>query len=197
MKHFKPAKPILIIAFALAMLLVPAPALAGSGDVIRDCSEDGVLDGRYSQGELQGALNGLPSDLDEYTDCRSVIRSAALDRAGGKRGSDPDAAISRVNSGAPASKGENLRVAKASESGDAVKIGDEQIKPGDAGFLAAGFNSNVPALLIALLVMFAMAALGGTALAVTHRWPAFATSVARPFRAIGRGVRSGISRFRD
>ena len=34
--------------------------------------------------ELDGALEQLPSDLDEYTDCRSVIRRAQLGAAGGK-----------------------------------------------------------------------------------------------------------------
>ena len=53
--------------------------------MIRDCSEDGVLNGKYSQSELDGALEQLPSDLDEYTDCRSVIRRAQLGSAGNKR----------------------------------------------------------------------------------------------------------------
>ena len=68
-------------AVALALLasaLVAAPAFGSAKDVIRDCTEDGVLNGHYSHGELAKALDQLPSDLDEYTDCRAVIRSAQL-----------------------------------------------------------------------------------------------------------------------
>lgn len=194
--NFKPVKPMLIAVAAAAVFALPSNALAGSGDVIRDCSEDGVLNGKYSQGELQGALNGLPSDLDEYTDCRSVIRSAALSKAGGKGGSNPKAAVSRINPNAPATAGEQQRVDRATKSGAAVQIGGEQIKPGDAGFLAAAFNNEVPTLLIALLALFGAATIGGCTLAVSHRWPAFAGGVAKPFKAVGRGVRSGFSRFR-
>jgi hypothetical protein len=192
---------ILIAAAALACCATPAASLASSADVIRDCSADGVLNGHYSQGELQGALHSLPSDLDEYTDCRSVIRQATLSKAGGKGGSNPGAAITKVNSSATATPSEQRRVDSAARAAGPVKIGDEVVTPGDAGFLAAAFKSHVPSLMLALLVVFALATLAGAALAFEHRWPrathAAANGAARPFRALGRKVRRGGPRIRD
>src|SRR2546423_3512911 len=59
-------------------LLAPASAHAGGAAVIRDCADDGRLQGHYNQRELRDALNSIPSDVDEYTDCRDVIRRAAF-----------------------------------------------------------------------------------------------------------------------
>jgi hypothetical protein len=186
-------------AIALS-LVVPAGAIASSAAVIRDCSADGSLEGNYSQGELQGALNGLPSDLDEYTDCRSVIRQAALAKAGGKGGDNPKAAVTGVDRNSPANPDEQRRIRGSGKSGAAVKIGGEEVKPGGKAFLAAAFNNDVPTLLVAVLVLFSLALIGGSLLAAQRRWPeAMQTAgagVARPFRAIGRGLRDGVSRFK-
>jgi len=43
------------------------------GLVIADCVVDGDLDRRYGRSVLRRALLILPSDVDEYTDCRRVI----------------------------------------------------------------------------------------------------------------------------
>src|SRR2546428_13751774 len=74
-----PRASFLSAALALVVSAVFAvPAFGSAKDVIRDCSEDGVLNGHYSHSELAKALAQLPSDIDEYTDCRAVIRSAEL-----------------------------------------------------------------------------------------------------------------------
>ena len=65
-------------------LAAPTGPAASAAAVIRDCSEDGVLDGNTPSREIEKALEQLPSDLDEYTDCRSVIRGAQLAVAKGK-----------------------------------------------------------------------------------------------------------------
>lgn len=73
-------------AFLLTLLLVLLPAgaaHASAAQVIRDCTDDGVLSGTYSQKELRTALANLPSDVDEYTNCRDVIRAAQLTGGGG------------------------------------------------------------------------------------------------------------------
>jgi hypothetical protein len=64
---------------ALAALALPAMAQAASpADVIRDCTLDGKLDRTYTQKELRRALAAIPSDVDEYTNCRDVISNAQL-----------------------------------------------------------------------------------------------------------------------
>ncbi|UGS38843.1 hypothetical protein [Capillimicrobium parvum] len=76
-------------AFLLTLLLVLLPAAAAhasAAQVIRDCTDDGVLSGSYSQKELRSALANLPSDVDEYTNCRDVIRAAQLSGGSGNAG---------------------------------------------------------------------------------------------------------------
>ena len=59
-----------------AALRFELAAIAMSDDVVRDCYEDGKLNGRYTREELREAEEDMPSDVDEYSDCRSVIVSA-------------------------------------------------------------------------------------------------------------------------
>src|SRR4051794_15647668 len=74
----------LFVPFAIALFLLPtAGAFASGAKVIRDCTDDGRLEGQYTQRDLREALNSLPSDIDEYTNCRDVIRRAAFGGAGG------------------------------------------------------------------------------------------------------------------
>src|SRR4051794_41449624 len=64
---------------AAALLLAAAPALADNDQRIYfDCQDNSRLDGRYTQHELRHALDHLPADVDEYTDCRDVLRRAQL-----------------------------------------------------------------------------------------------------------------------
>lgn len=70
-------------ALLVALLALPALAHASGDDVIRDCYDDGHIDGSYSQRDYQQAADNLPSDIDQYSDCRDVIAQA---RADGSRG---------------------------------------------------------------------------------------------------------------
>jgi hypothetical protein len=65
------------LALATALgLAFGATALAGPPSPIRDCAADGDLDQRYSNSELRDALNRLPSDLAEYSNCGEVLHAA-------------------------------------------------------------------------------------------------------------------------
>jgi len=70
-------------ALLVARLALPALAQASGQDVIRDCYDDGHIDGSYSQGEYEDAQNNIPSDVDQYSDCRDVIAQGQA--GGGKR----------------------------------------------------------------------------------------------------------------
>ena len=189
------------LAALLALLLVAvlaAPALASPTSVIRDCSEDGVLNGKYSQSELDGALEQLPSDLDEYTDCRSVIRRAQLGSASSKRRpSGKPSAAERVDAGAPPTGDEQQRIAKATGSSGSVRIGGEGVQPGSsaAPFDSAGFGTDLPPLLMIVLLALAGLFVSAVGLAARRRW-ATAEGSGGPLRRVGEGVRRGISRFR-
>lgn len=71
-----------LLAAAL-LLLLPAAAFAAGGGAgaVQDC-QDGKIDGTYTAAEYRQALKSIPTDVDEYTDCRDVLRSAQLRGAG-------------------------------------------------------------------------------------------------------------------
>jgi hypothetical protein len=64
------------------LTLVPCAALASSDQVLEDC-QDGRIDRKYSSQELRDAIEDMPADLDEYTNCRELIRAARDNRRGG------------------------------------------------------------------------------------------------------------------
>jgi hypothetical protein len=73
-----------ILASVLAVACVaPATALASGSTVVSDCALDSKLDKTYTAKEYKDALKNIPTDVDEYTDCRDVIRRAQLAAAGG------------------------------------------------------------------------------------------------------------------
>ncbi len=79
---------IIFAALFVAVLALPAFAQASGDDVIRDCYDDGHIDGNYSQGDYQDAQDNLPSDIDQYSDCRDTIAQARADGSrGGTKGS--------------------------------------------------------------------------------------------------------------
>jgi hypothetical protein len=189
-----PKAPRSAVSVALALLacaLLSAPAFGSASDVIRDCSEDGVLNGHYSHSELAKALDKLPSDLDEYTDCRAVIRSAEL-RSAKKRGGGPATASS------PPNPTEQQRIDKAAKSTGPVNVGGKGIRPGGAGapFKAAGFGTDLPTLVLVVLVALLGAMIAGGIVAAQRRWPALARGLPAPIRKLTDTLRDGISRFR-
>ncbi len=63
-------------AAALAVL-APVPAAIASGtDVVADCNANNGLSQNWSTADLNSALNNLPADVDEYSDCRAIIKNA-------------------------------------------------------------------------------------------------------------------------
>jgi len=184
---------------ALVAALVATPAAAAPIDVVRDCSEDGSLDRSYSQDELSGALRELPSDLDEYTDCRSVIRAAQLAGARGKQANGRRASkAAKVDAAAPPSPDEQRRLARAADSGAEVTIGDERLKPGAQGveLATAGLGTDLPAPMLLLLVSLGVGGLASCAIAAQRRWPRAWQAAGSPFRRLREGARRGISRRR-
>jgi hypothetical protein len=176
-----------LVAVLAVMAVAVMPAFSSPMSVIRDCSEDGVLNGKYSPSELDGALDQLPSDLDEYTDCRAVIRRAQLGSAGGKHGAAKRPAVAdRVDSATPPTSGEQRQIDKAAGSGDSVRIGSTGVRPGQSGaaFDSAGFGTDLPPLVLVMLIALGAGTIAMTALTGRRRFGGW------------EGVKRGVSRLR-
>ena len=74
-----------LLAILTALLVLAAPGSASAAGLTDDC-QDGTIDGTYTQAQYRQALRGIATDLDEYSDCRAVIRRAQLAAARGSSG---------------------------------------------------------------------------------------------------------------
>ena len=162
----------LVLLVALVALALAPAAIASPGQVIRDCARDGKLDREYSNADLKKARKRLPSDLDEYSDCREVI-GAAIDRSsdsgvGGAGGGGGPAAPTPEDHAA-------LEQARSGKEPPTVNIGGEQVKPGKSGlFDLASARQEIPLPLLLALIAVGLLALGGGAYALRRRIPALA-----------------------
>src|SRR3954453_15116673 len=68
------------------LLTAAAPALAGTREKILQECQDGRLSGDYTAKEIRDARNHIPTDIDQYSDCRDVLPRALASRAGGGGG---------------------------------------------------------------------------------------------------------------
>lgn len=175
---------LLLIALALALpALMPTGATASSADVIDDCADDGVIDGRYSDEELRQAERDLPSDVDEYTDCREAIRgelgrdgdrgSGGSGGGGSAGGGDPSLI---TDSGAVASSRDDIEALDdLTGSGDrdrgeapSIDIGGRNVSPEAGGKVLGLANSSneLPLSMLSALVLLALAGVAGTVMLV-------------------------------
>ena len=146
-------------------LLVAAPAAwAGTrADIVRDCFDDGKLDGNYTASQIRDARNNLPADVDQYSDCRDVLARAL----GGSGSNAPDGGLGGGLPGGPltpAGPAEQRALDEAAANGGEtpVQVGEEDVVPGAAGFAAGAARSDIPpTLLVTLILLGAAAALAG------------------------------------
>jgi hypothetical protein len=159
-----------VAALATALLALPAAASADGGRVIRDCTDDGRVQGHYSQSEYRDALAHMPSDVDEYTDCRDVIRRAQLAAARGSGGgngsggakppvSEPPAAGTDPLAAATPQERAGVDKAVATARSAPVKIGHTLLRPGTLGTRTSSAVSDIPTPLLIALILVAAGAL--------------------------------------
>ena len=164
---------VLVTTLTLVLAAAAPPADAARGNkVIRDCTDDGRLQGKYSQKDLRDALDSIPSDVDEYTNCREIIRRAAFggaggDNAGGEFGGFSDPGADPLANATPE---EREAVAKAiAQGGKPVRLEDDKgrpigavVRPADVARRTGPGSTDVPTpMLIAALLLL----LGGLAAA--------------------------------
>jgi hypothetical protein len=154
----------------LGLVAVPAASAASTTQILRDCADDGVLQGTYTAAELRKARKNIPTDADEYTDCRDVLARAAGRKAAGASGGGAGGSGGAANAlgrdpGGPPEVPQTPEDQKALDDAyarghDPMEVDGRRLVPGAAGLAAAAPRSDLPGTLIA-----ALALLGGLALA--------------------------------
>jgi hypothetical protein len=180
-----------VLAVALSGAAAPHTALAAGNyhDAIRDCNDDGVLQGRYTVRTLRQARHHLPSSLREYSDCEDVlaraIAAATKPGSGGTGGGNQAPALGNpaltTGSGAIASNaGEKAALenqAKKSTNDVAptgISVGGHTLKPGTAGLSTNAVRASpndLPTSLIAALIALAVVGLLAGWQLWRHGWP--------------------------
>jgi hypothetical protein len=182
-----------LLLTALLCLLAPASSLASTASegnrVIRDCSSDGEINGKYSQAAYDYARKHLPSDLAEYTNCADAIRQAQAAAAaghgggggggGGGSGTGGGSTGGAIGGGfdvpatpytASVSPSERSAIQGAQGAGNAVSIGaGAPVTPGGPGITASSVSRALPAPLLTLLVLLGLGAAGGASVAIRTR----------------------------
>jgi hypothetical protein len=165
----------------IALLVLPAGAQASA---LTDCIADNDLDQHYSNSELRKALDNLPTDSDEYGNCREVLAGAIAsgsDKGGGRpKDSGPNGEPLSTKEQAERGK-DNESLAAIAGDGDAdpqtpsVNVGGENVEPGSNGlFDLASASNDLPAPLLLALIVLALLALTGVLVALRGRIPALA-----------------------
>ena len=68
---------LLTLSGLILLLAVPTASAGVREKILRECQE-GRITGDYSPGQLRDARKNIPTDIDEYSDCRDVLARASL-----------------------------------------------------------------------------------------------------------------------
>ena len=180
-----------LLLIALLCLLAPASSFASTASdgnrLIRDCSSDGEINGKYSQSAYDYARKHIPSDLAEYTNCADAIRQAQAAAAagnggsggGGGGGTGGGSSGGAIGGGfdVPAtpytpsvSRSERSAIRRAQGAGNAVSIGGgSPVTPGGPGITASSVTRALPAPILTLLILLGLGAAGGASVAIRTR----------------------------
>jgi hypothetical protein len=159
----------------LLLAIAPAAEAATTTQILRDCADDGVLQGHYTPSELRKARQNIPADTDQYTDCRDVIaRAAGRGAAGGSGGGSGSSGGGAGGNGGGSDPGgppvvpngpdDQKSLDDAYAHGyDPVDLDGLKINPGAAGLNAGAARNDLPTTLIVVLALLAALALAGVA----------------------------------
>ena len=154
---------VLIALVSLAGLAPAASADTGT-KIIERCTHGQSLGG-FSQQDYRRALQELPTEVEEYSDCANLIRRAQLAAAGG--GASAGGAGGAAAVATPLSAAERGALNKVPKSGAApLRVGGQVVHPGVVhADIASAFSSLPDPLLAVLAFLLACAlALGGRAI---------------------------------
>jgi hypothetical protein len=173
----------LLTLSGLFLLLAAPTASAGVREkILRECQE-GRITGDYTPGQLRDARKNIPTDIDEYSDCRDVLARAALSgrsSGGGGNGGTGGGGTAAPGGVLPGGgngeltyangKGEEKDLVDALESAPGgADVGGEHLVPGASGLAADAARHGLPTTLLTALVLIGLCALAAAAPAVRRR----------------------------
>src|SRR6478609_2889226 len=81
-----PMRRTILMAVLAALLVVPTAAHADGTrtKILRDCQDDGILQGDYSAAQMRDARDNQPAELLEYSDCGDVLTRAISNKTAPK-----------------------------------------------------------------------------------------------------------------
>jgi hypothetical protein len=140
------ARRLTLPAVLLALLsLVPAARADVGATIIERCTHGQSLRG-FSQQDYRRALQELPAEVEEYSDCANLIRRAQLAAAGGGPRSGEGAAPLALS---PTERAALRRLPGTGSS--PVQVGGQLIRPGIVHADVASALSTLPSPLLAIL----------------------------------------------
>ena len=150
----------LALAAALLVAASPAPARADVGATIIERCTHGQSLGGFSQQDYQRALQELPTEVEEYSECGNLIRRAQLAAAGGGGGGSGAGGGPATAVATPLTPAERHALAQIAKTGSAPQlVGNEVIVPGVVHTGVASALSTLPNPLLALLAFMLACAL--------------------------------------
>jgi hypothetical protein len=151
-------------ALALALCLAAAASADVGERIIERCTHGQSLSG-FSQQAYRRALQELPTEVEEYSDCANLIRRAQLAAAGGRGGPGGGGGAGVAT---PLSSSERQALKRVPKTGaEPLHVGSQLVRPGVIhADVASAFSSLPDPLLAVLAFLLACAlALGGRQIA--------------------------------
>jgi hypothetical protein len=147
--------PLGLVSALLVVLGAPAAAGADVGaTIIERCTHGQSLSG-FSQQAYRQALQELPSEVEEYSDCANLIRNAQLATAGGGGGGAAGGVGGPAGSTPtpiPLTPAERSALARAAKTRPpALLVGGHVVRPGVVNAGVASAVSSLPTPLLTIL----------------------------------------------
>ena len=160
---------LLTLSGLILLLAVPTASAGVREKILRECQE-GRITGDYTPRQLRDARKHIPTDIDEYSDCRDVLARASLTGRSGSGGGGGNGSPSSAPGGilpgggnrSPATASDSYETAALDDArlrNSPLSIGDERIIPGAAGFADTAARHGLPATLLVVLILVGLCAL--------------------------------------
>ncbi len=154
-----PVRRLVLAVVGLTALLAPASPAGASASttIVERCVSGQPLSG-FSQQEYSEALQNLPTEVEEYSNCANLIRHAELAAAGGASSAGEPAGAAAVP--VPLTPAERTALKSVPKLGAApIHVGNQVVRPGVIHADIASAVNSLPSPLLAILAFLLVCAL--------------------------------------